>query len=115
MRYISKDQNGETMVYKIEGYANRLIVDENGTLVATYVQLPKGQASEIMLKSGSIKKENRAVFLKHLLSLVDNKSMTHCSTTNKFFISDEISGGGYNLHQNKYPTKLVKFLNKQND
>ncbi len=105
--------NEKMTKYSIQGYANRLIVNESGELVATYVQLPKGQASEIMLKSESIKKENRSVFLKHLLSLVDNKSMTHCSTTNKFFISDEISSGGYNLHQNKYPTKLVKFLNSK--
>ena len=100
--------------YSIQGYANRLIVNESGELVATYRQLPKGQASEIMLKSGSIKKENRAVFLKHLLSLVDKKTMTHCSTTNKFFISDEISGGGTSLDKNKYPSKLVEFLNGEN-
>ena len=99
--------------YSIQGYANRLIVNESGELVATYRQLPKGQASEIMLRNYSIKKENRAVFLKHLLSLVDNVSMEHCRTTNVFLVSDQISGGGYNLHQNKYPTKLVKFLNSK--
>jgi len=103
------------MKYTIQGYANRLIVNESGELVATYVQLPKPQASEIMLKNGSIKKENRAVFLKHLLSLVDKKLITHCSTTNKFFISDKISGGGTSLDKNKYPSKLVKFLNGENN
>ena len=103
------------MKYTIQGYANRLIINEDGELVATYVQLPKPQASEIKLKSGSIKKENRAVFLKHLLSLVDKKTMTHCSTTNKFFISDEISGGGTSLDKNKYPSKLVEFLNSTSE
>ena len=61
------------MKYTIQGNANRLIINENGELVATYRQFPKGITSEIMLKSTSIKKENREEFLNHLHSLVDNK------------------------------------------
>ena len=103
------------MKYKIQGYANRLIVNENGELVATYNQLPKNISSRIMLKSSLIKKENREEFLKHLHSLVDNKLMEYCSTTNAFSVSPEISGGGTTLDKNKYPSKLVEFLNGENN
>jgi hypothetical protein len=85
------------MKYTIQGNANRLIINENGELVATYRQFPKGITSEIMLKSTSIKKENREEFLNHLHSLVDNK----------------LSGGGTSLARNKYPSKLVEFLNSK--
>jgi hypothetical protein len=99
------------MKYTIQGNANRLIINENGELVATYRQFPKGITSEIMLKSTSIKKENREEFLNHLHSLVDNKLMEHCSNT--FLVSPEISGGGTSLARNKYPSKLVEFLNSK--
>jgi hypothetical protein len=111
VRYISKDQNGETMVYKIEGYANRLILDENNTLVATYRQLPNHIASEIMLKT-AVSKEVRDAFLQRLHTLVDKKLLAHDPVTNVFFVSPKISGGGVSLNNNRYPTKLVKFLNK---
>ena len=101
------------MKYTIQGYANRLIVNENGETVATYRQFPKGITSEIMLKSSSIQKENREEFLKHLHSLVDNKLMEHCSITNTFLVSPEISGGGTTLDKNKYPSKLIEFLNNK--
>ena len=103
------------MKYTIQGYANRLIINENGELVATYRQFPKGITSEIMVKSSSIKKENREEFLKHLYSLVDNKLMEHCSITNTFLVSPKISGGGTSLARNKYPSKLVEFLNGENN
>jgi len=103
------------MKYTIQGYANRLIINEDGELVATYRQFPKGITSEIMLKSSSIKKENREQFLNHLLSLVDNKLMEHCSITNTFLVSPEISGGGTSLDKNKYPRKLVEFLNSTSE
>ena len=101
------------MKYKIQGYANRLIVNESGELVATYRQFPKHITSEIMLKSSLIKKENKEEFLNHLLSLVDNKLMEHCSVTNAFLVSPEISGGGTTEDKNKYPSKLVEFLNSK--
>ena len=103
------------MKYTIQGYANRLILNENGELVATYRQFPNSITSEIMLKSSLIKKENKEEFLNHLLSLVDNKLMEHCSITNTFLVSPEISGGGTSEDRNKYPSKLVEFLNGENN
>ena len=41
--------------------------------------------------------------------------MEHCSTTNAFSVSPEISGGGTTLDKNKYPSKLVEFLNGENN
>lgn len=99
------------MKYKMQGKDNRVIVNENDELVATYRQFPNDRTSEIMFKSSLIKKENREEFLKHLHSLVDNKLMEHCSITNTFLVSPEISGGGTSQDRNKYPSKLVEFLN----
>tara|TARA_Y100000739_G_C20135338_1_gene251975 strand:+ start:66 stop:365 length:300 start_codon:yes stop_codon:yes gene_type:complete len=99
------------MKYKIEGYANRLIVDENGLLVATYRQLPKHIASEIHLSSG-FTYSNREDFLQHLHSLVDKKLLVHDLVTNVFLVHPKISGGGADMNKHRYPDKLIKFLNK---
>lgn len=101
------------MQYKIEGRTNRKIVNKYGELVATYRQLPKYIASEIHLSSGFIHNSNREDFLKHLHSLVDKKLLAHDSVTNVFLVHPKISGGGTSLNTNKYPTKLVKFLNSK--
>ena len=66
-----------------------------------------------MLKT-AVSKEARDAFLKRLHTLVDKKLLAHDPVKNVFLVSPKISGGGVSQNTNRYPTKLVKFLNKQN-
>ena len=105
--------------YTIYGNGNRQILNSEGELVATYRQFPNYISSEIMLKSSLIKKENREEFLSYLKRLVeadeakDNVNIRFDPTTSVFLVNPKISGGGKTMNTNKYPAKLVNFLNKQ--
>ena len=50
------------MKYKMQGKDNRVIVNENNELVATYRQFPNDRTSEIMLKSSLKKRKQRRIF-----------------------------------------------------